>query len=104
MSVHHVSSAADFHQKVKSDKLSVVDAFASWCGPCKVISPTVEAYAKEYTNVQFLKFDVDDHGDLAQELKISAMPTFVFYKGGKEVDRMMGANPAGLKSKIEAHK
>ena len=104
MPVTKITSAEEFHSKVASEKLTVVDAFADWCGPCRMIAPTLEGYSNEYTDIQVIKFDVDALGDLAQEQKISAMPTFIFFKNGKEIDRMMGANPAGLKAKIEAHK
>ena len=66
-------------------KLVVIDFFATWCGPCKMISPKIEAMAGEMSNVVFLKVDVDEAEDVAQEYNISAMPTFVFLKNGQKV-------------------
>lgn len=74
----------------------VIDFFATWCGPCKRIAPTYEKLAEAFTNVTFLKVDVDESAELTNEYNISAMPTFVFLKNGKEVKRVEGADMAGL--------
>ena len=66
-------------------KLVVIDFFATWCGPCKMISPKIEAMAGEMSNVVFLKVDVDEAEDVAEEYNISAMPTFIFLKNGQKV-------------------
>ena len=66
-------------------KLIVIDFFATWCGPCKMIAPKLEQMDKDMDNVVFLKVDVDEAEDVAQEYNISAMPTFVFLKNGQKV-------------------
>ncbi|KAK4776344.1 hypothetical protein SAY86_005032 [Trapa natans] len=78
----------------------VVDFAASWCGPCKFIEPHIHAMAEKYTDVSFAKIDVDELSDVAQEFKVQAMPTFVLVKGGKEVDRVIGAKKEELEKKI----
>lgn len=67
------------------DKLVIIDFFATWCGPCKVISPQFEELSNELTDIVFLKIDVDDNEDIAAEYEISSMPTFIFIKNGKPV-------------------
>jgi thioredoxin-like negative regulator of GroEL len=71
-----------------------------------MIGPKFEAMSKEpgFSGVTFIKVDVDDAEDLAAQCGVSAMPTFQFYKSGKKVDELMGANEGHLREKIEAHK
>ena len=102
--VNKVATIAEFDKLVAADCLTVVDAFATWCGPCRMIAPQIEKMATENTTVHFCKIDVDEAGELAQKLSIRAMPTFIFYKSGKEIDRMQGANPAGLAAMVAKHK
>jgi len=67
-----------------------------------MVAPHFEAMSKEYTNVIFVKVDVDNQDKIAQLCGVQAMPTFQFFKGGKKVDEVMGANVAALKSKVAA--
>ncbi|KAH0948283.1 hypothetical protein HN011_011327 [Eciton burchellii] len=83
--------------------LVVVDFFAVWCGPCKMISPKIEELSKELQHVVFLKVDVDECEDLAAEYDITSMPTFVFIKEGKVLESFAGANFEKLKNTIEKH-
>lgn len=86
-------------------KVVVVDFYAVWCGPCKMIAPKIEEYqAANSTSVVLLKVNVDDCEDIAADMGISAMPTFHIYKNGNKVDELVGANFESLKSKIEAQK
>lgn len=80
--VKQVTSKDEFNTELANagSKLVVVDFFATWCGPCKRIAPAIEKMSQENTNVVFLKVDVDEVGDLAAELSVSAMPTFLFFK------------------------
>jgi len=84
-------------------KLVVVDFFATWCGPCKVIAPQVEALEKEMPGVIFLKVDVDECEDVAMQYKVSAMPTFMFFKNGEKLSDFAGANLQKLKDTIAKH-
>ncbi|BAO41368.1 Thioredoxin [Kluyveromyces marxianus] len=102
--VAQVSSAADFEKALSDDKLVVVDFFATWCGPCKMIAPMIEKFATEYAGkATFYKVDVDEVPDVAKNNDISAMPTLVFFKGGKEVARVLGANLAAIKQNIASN-
>jgi thioredoxin 1 len=103
--VHTVSSKDDFESRLASagDKLVIVDFFATWCGPCKVIAPRLEALEKETPNVVFLKVDVDECEDVAMEHKISCMPTFLFFKNGKKIDDFSGANYDKLVEVMKKH-
>jgi thioredoxin 1 len=78
----------------------IVDAFATWCGPCKVIAPVIVGYSKKYPNARFYKIDVDEVPDVAQELGIRAMPTFKVFKDGEEVEQVVGMNPPGVEAAI----
>ncbi|GAB6022345.1 Thioredoxin-2 [Chamberlinius hualienensis] len=101
--VHLVSDKADFDNQLAEagKKLVVVDFFAQWCGPCKIIAPKVEAMSQVYTDVVFLKVDVDENDEVAATYKISCMPTFAFFKNGKLVHEFSGANEEMLKSTVE---
>ncbi|KAG5184395.1 thioredoxin-like protein [Tribonema minus] len=83
-------------------KLVVIDFFATWCGPCRQIAPLMEQWSNEMTDVVYLKVDVDINKDAAEDYGIEAMPTFKFIKNGEVIEEFVGANPSGLKAKIEA--
>eukprot|EP00128_Syssomonas_multiformis_P016703 Colp12_sorted_trinity150504_noHs@25385 len=102
--VKQVSSDEEFKAAIASENLTVVDFFAHWCGPCKMIAPYLEELSKEYANVQFIKVDVDELEDLTAKCGISAMPTFQFYKNGNKVAELTGANKTKLKELVEQHK
>src|SRR3989338_7080368 len=92
---------SNFDKEIKSDKLVVVDFWASWCGPCKAMSPILEDLSKEMKNVVFAKVNVDENTDLPSKLGIMSIPTFVVFKDGKEVERIIGSNSkVVMKAKI----
>ncbi len=97
----------DFEQTVlKSEKAVVVDFWAAWCGPCRMIAPFVEELAKEYSDKALIaKMDTDANPATPVKYGIMGIPTLIFFKDGKEVDRMVGVprQPREiLKSKLEA--
>ena len=98
------SSKSDFDAAIQGGQLVVVDAYATWCGPCKAIAHKVEEYSEDYPDVKFIKFDVDESPDIAQELGIRAMPTFLLFKGCQKVEEVVGANPAAIEAAIQKHK
>ena len=100
MSVQVLHYMHEYESAISSSGLSVVDYFAHWCGPCLQIAPKVADLAKTHTNVHFYKVDVDAASDIATRAGISAMPTFHFYKDGKLVDTVVGANLNALKKTI----
>lgn len=103
-SITAVESLDEFKAKLAEagDKLVVVDFFATWCGPCKMIAPKLEAMAQKLSNVVFIKVDVDEAEDVAAEYAISAMPTFKFFKNGSPLDGkdVVGANEGKIESTI----
>mmetsp|Transcript_15139 Transcript_15139/g.21128 ORF Transcript_15139/g.21128 Transcript_15139/m.21128 type:complete len:125 (+) Transcript_15139:3-377(+) len=101
MPVHHVTSADEFNKYINGSGLVVVDFYADWCGPCKRISPVIEQYSTEFTNVTFIKVNVDELEDVASSQGISAMPSFFFFVGGKKVKEIIGANQQGVKDAIK---
>ncbi|OGM49446.1 thioredoxin [Aspergillus bombycis] len=105
MGVHEIKSAAEFDEKViNSNKPVVVDFFATWCGPCKAVAPAIEKFSNENEGVEFYKVDVEELNSVAANLGISAMPTFVFFKDGKQVTDLTvrGANPNGVLTGVKA--
>ncbi|KAK0098047.1 hypothetical protein PV326_011582 [Microctonus aethiopoides] len=67
------------------DALVVIDFFATWCGPCKIIAPQFEELSKKHSSVIFLKVDVDENDEISATYEVSSMPTFVFIKKGEVV-------------------
>ena len=92
MSVKLVSSVAELVKFTALPSLTIVDFYATWCGPCKQIAPKIEELAVKKPNVNFLKVDVDQSRELAMKYKISAMPTFIAFQKGEQVDMFMGAD------------
>mmetsp|Transcript_7296 Transcript_7296/g.12099 ORF Transcript_7296/g.12099 Transcript_7296/m.12099 type:complete len:106 (+) Transcript_7296:922-1239(+) len=90
--------------EISKTKLVVVDFFAVWCGPCKVIAPMFEQWQTEYPDVEFVKVDVDEADEVAATCGIRAMPTFHFYKDGAKLTEIQGANVPKIKELIEANK
>ena len=93
----------DFPALVQDDKLLVVDFFATWCGPCKKLSPTLDEVSEEFADrVNIVKVDVDESEDLAMTYGIRSVPTVLFFKNGQQVDKFVGALPKSeIVSKIE---
>jgi len=91
MSVTEVTSLSKFHEIINQDTPTVFDFWATWCGPCKLISPVFAKLAAEFPAIQFYKVDVDEQADIAQELDIRAMPTFLVFQSGNKVGESVGA-------------
>lgn len=82
----------------------MVDFWAVWCGPCRMIAPTIEELAKEYAGkIKVAKLNTDENQDIASKYKIMGIPTIMFFKNGERVDQIVGAVPKGqLKTKIDS--
>lgn len=90
---------------LNSDKLSVVDFWAEWCGPCRAIGPVIEELHKEYDGkVVIGKMNVDNNSQIPVEYGITNIPAILFFKNGQLVDKLVGAHPkANFVKKIEQH-
>lgn len=88
-------SESNFEQEVTKSSLPVlVDLWAAWCGPCRMIAPIVEELAGTYHGkMKMGKLNVDDHPQIAAQFRIMNIPTLLFFKAGKEVDRIVGVVP-----------
>jgi thioredoxin 1 len=98
----------NYEEFIKSSEVAVVDLFAEWCGPCKVLGPIVENLSNEYeaenANVKIGKMNVDENRDKAIELGVSSIPTILVYKNGSLVERHTGmAQKPRLKDLIQKH-
>ena len=79
---------------LKASKLTLVDFWAEWCGPCKMIGPIVEELSDEYKDqVKFTKVDVDENPEMAQKYGVRGIPTLLIFNGGAPVDQLVGALP-----------
>jgi len=97
---------ANFEQEVeKHDGLTVVDFWATWCGPCRMIAPILDQLAKEYEGkVKITKLDVDQNIRTASRFNVRSIPMLLFFKGGKVVDQIIGAVPkTQIESKFQQH-
>ncbi|MCR9144361.1 MAG: thioredoxin [bacterium] len=87
-----------------SNGVVLVDFWAEWCGPCRMVAPIVEELSGELPDVTFAKLNVDENQQVAQKLGITSIPTLLLYKDGQVVDRVVGLQPKPkLKSFIEKH-
>ncbi len=85
---------SNFDSTLKANPKLVVDCWAAWCGPCRMIGPIIERMAKEYSGkVAFAKLNVDENPQLSQTYRIMAIPTLLFFKDGKVVDQIVGLVP-----------
>ncbi|RZC32434.1 thioredoxin-2 [Asbolus verrucosus] len=92
--VTHINDKNDLVSKLNDagDQLVVIDFFATWCGPCKMIAPKLAELAQEFQNILIFKVDVDECEEIAMEYNISSMPTFVFIKNNQTITQFSGAN------------
>ena len=103
--VVYIKSVDDFNNAVSSDKLVVIDFYADWCGPCKMMSPVVDKLADEYDGKAVVcKCNVDENKEIAAKFGVEAIPTLYFIKDKKAVSRTIGLeSPAKIKNIIESN-
>lgn len=95
MSILNITSESDFNEKItQTDKPILVDFWAPWCGPCKMVAPELEAVALEYDDkAVIVKVNVDEQQQLANKYNVMGIPTLLLLKDGKELDRIVGYRP-----------
>ncbi len=99
-----LTSASWENDVTKSNGVVVVDFWAAWCGPCRMVAPTIEELAKEYEGkIKVGKLNTDENSDIASKYKIMGIPTIMFFKNGEKVDQIVGAVPKQqIKAKIDS--
>ena len=101
-----IINTEEFVNEVENSKeTTVVDFFATWCGPCKMLSPVFEELGQDMEdNVKFLKVDIDQSLELARRFEVSTVPTVIVFKDGKEAERLVGFIPKQkLEDMVKAH-
>ncbi|KAF8906361.1 thioredoxin-like protein [Mucidula mucida] len=98
MTVKPITSHSQFKRILESNKVVVIDFWATWCGPCTVISPIFIKLSEqpEFAEIEFYKVDVDEQEEIAEEVQLRAMPTFIAFKDGEKVQDLVGVDPGGL--------
>ena len=87
-------SSAEWQAKVlDSDKPVLVDFFATWCGPCKMMAPVIDEVAAEKADASVYKIDIDENPDIAQKYGVMSIPTFIVFKNGEPAGKTLGAQP-----------
>jgi thioredoxin 1 len=87
----NVVTNTNFAELLASDKPLMVDFWATWCGPCRILSPTVDEIAEEYADrITVAKCNVDDADEIAMQYRIMSIPTLLFFKNGEVVDKRVG--------------
>ena len=100
-----IATNTSFDELLQSEKLVIVDFWATWCGPCRMLSPLLdEVEAEMEDKVEVVKVNVDDADEIAMRFRIMSIPTLLFFKNGEMVDRSVGAMPKSvLVEKINAN-
>ncbi|KAJ9065205.1 hypothetical protein DSO57_1022005 [Entomophthora muscae] len=106
MQVKELKSLSEFNDILTTSppsQLIIVDFTAKWCGPCRVSAPLFLELSSNYPQCRFFKVDVDDSQEIAKQENVTSMPTFKFYKQGKNIDEVQGADMALVEVKIKTH-
>jgi thioredoxin 1 len=82
---------SNFDQIISAENPTLVDFWAEWCGPCKSMHPIFESLSKTYPNVKFARVNVDNNQNISMKFAVQSIPTFIMFKSGQIVDKMMGA-------------
>ena len=104
MSIINLTKDSYHNEVMETEKVVVIDFWATWCGPCKMIGPIFEEVAGELTNAKFTKVNVDECPNLAGKYRVASIPTIMVFKNGVPVDTLVGFMPKNqLKDAVEKH-
>lgn len=98
--VETINSYEQFQELINGEEPVVIDFYADWCGPCKAISPIFETLSKKFGTIKFRKVNTDEQEQISQEAGIRALPTFVVFRKGEQVEKLVGANPGKLETTL----
>eukprot|EP00474_Spongospora_subterranea_P010700 CRZ11158.1 hypothetical protein [Spongospora subterranea] len=98
MAVKAVKTVEEFQTVINAKEICVIDFYADWCGPCRLIAPVLDRISQTITSIKFYKVNIDNVPNAAVD--VHSVPTFRFYAAGEKVDEFVGADEASLKSKI----
>ncbi|MPQ43324.1 thioredoxin [Clostridium tarantellae] len=102
--VKHINDKEFNGEVLSQNGVVVVDFWATWCGPCKMIAPVIDELASEMKDVKFVKVDVDQNPSIAGKFQIASIPTLMMFKNGKPVDTLVGFRPkSALEETIKKH-
>jgi len=95
-----VIDGTHFEEFISPGPVAVVDFYADWCMPCRIMGPRLEELSKELNGVTFGRLDVDENGDIAQRFGIVSIPTLIVFRDGKQVDEIIGARSKEIVKEI----
>lgn len=103
--MRQVHTEAEFKKAIVASRVVVVDFYATWCGPCKALTPYLDAMSKVYPSVTFVKVDVDNMNmqDVVHKCAIASMPTIFIYKDGIKKEIIVGMSPSKIEDAIKKH-
>lgn len=93
MNLINLGNESDFEKVISSNKVVLVDFYAEWCGPCKMMAPVLSDYASKNSDVTVLKVNTDSFQQLAQKFDIRSIPTLMIFKDGSKIDQKLGFIP-----------
>lgn len=82
----------NFNAIINDEKLSIIDFYATWCMPCRILSPILDQVAENMSSVNFYKLDIDEYEDIAKRFRVFSVPTLMAFKQGKLLDSLVGLN------------
>jgi len=101
VSVQNITQLSDLKALIDSGAAVLVDFFATWCGPCKLLSPRLHVLAQENRSVNIIKVDVDQAAEISEEYAVSAMPTVIGFCGGEKIDTVVGFNDGKITALVQ---
>ena len=99
--MEEITSIEHFRDIVNNNAYVFMDVYAEWCGPCKKIAPKIEKLVDDYSNVKFIKLDMDKFPKFAKDLKVKYLPTFILFNEGRDIERVQKADLEKVKDMLK---